>query len=150
PQSCLDAGERQPRQRQCRAARCRFAPRRLRSVPRPHELHGVLPEGSGADLCHRRPQAGHGPSRLRRARREASGAEVTRLNAALFAAQRASAAILAVAVTVHLATIIYAVRGGVTAAEILGRTRHNGWFLALYLVFVVAVAIHAPIGLRNI
>ena len=75
---------------------------------------------------------------------------MTRLNAALFVAQRASAAILAVAVTVHLATIIYAVRGGVTAAEILGRTRHNGWFLALYLVFVVAVAIHAPIGLRNI
>jgi fumarate reductase subunit C len=53
-------------------------------------------------------------------------------------------------VTVHLATIIYAVRGGLTAAEILGRTRHNGWFLALYLVFVLAVAIHAPIGLRNI
>jgi len=75
---------------------------------------------------------------------------MTRLSAALFVAQRGSAAILAVAVTVHLATIIYAVRGGLTAAEILGRTRHNGWFLALYLVFVLAVAIHAPIGLRNI
>ena len=75
---------------------------------------------------------------------------MTRLSAALFVAQRLTAAILAVAVTVHLATIIYAVRGGLTAAEILGRTRHNGWFLALYLVFVLAVAIHAPIGLRNI
>jgi fumarate reductase subunit C len=68
----------------------------------------------------------------------------------LFIAQRATAAILAFAVTVHLATIIYAVRGGLTAAEVLGRTRGNGWFLALYLVFVVAVAIHAPIGLRTI
>jgi fumarate reductase subunit C len=71
-------------------------------------------------------------------------------NAILFIAQRASAAVLAVAVTVHLATIVYAVRGGLTAAEILARTRHNGWFLALYAVFVIAVAIHAPIGLRNI
>ena len=68
----------------------------------------------------------------------------------LFFAQRASAAVLAFAVTVHLATIIYAVRGGLTAAEVLGRTRGNGWFLALYLVFVLAVAVHAPIGLRNI
>ena len=72
------------------------------------------------------------------------------MTAALFLAQRASAAVLAFAVTVHLATIIYAVRGGLTAAEVLGRTRHNGWFLALYVVFVLAVAIHAPIGLRAI
>ena len=72
------------------------------------------------------------------------------MTAALFLAQRASAAVLAFAVAIHLATIIYAVRGGLTAAEVLGRTRHNGWFLALYVVFVLAVAIHAPIGLRNI
>src|SRR4051812_35890569 len=68
----------------------------------------------------------------------------------LFVAQRATAFVLALAVAVHLATIIYAVRGGLTAADILGRTQGNGWFLALYLVFVTAVAIHAPIGLRNI
>jgi fumarate reductase subunit C len=73
-----------------------------------------------------------------------------RMNATLFIAQRATAAVLAFAVTVHLATIVYAVRGGLTAAEILARTRHNGWFLALYAVFVLAVAIHAPIGLRNV
>lgn len=72
------------------------------------------------------------------------------MTAALFLAQRASAAVLAFAVTVHLATIIYAVRGGLTAAEVLGRTRHNGWFLAFYVAFVLAVAIHAPIGLRNV
>jgi fumarate reductase subunit C len=74
----------------------------------------------------------------------------TNANALLFIAQRATAVVLAFAVTIHLATIIYAVRGGLTAAEILARTRGNGWFLALYAVFVVAVAIHAPIGLRNI
>ena len=72
------------------------------------------------------------------------------MTALLFVAQRATAAVLAVAVTVHLATIVYAVRGGLTAAEILARTQRNGWFLALYVVFVLAVAIHAPIGLRNI
>ena len=72
------------------------------------------------------------------------------VNAMLFLAQRASAGVLAFAVVVHLATIIYAVRGGLTAAEVLGRTRGNGWFLAFYALFVVAVAVHAPIGLRNI
>jgi fumarate reductase subunit C len=44
----------------------------------------------------------------------------------------------------------HAVRGGLTAAEVLGRTRGNGWFLAFYALFVVAVAVHAPIGVRNI
>ncbi len=72
------------------------------------------------------------------------------MTAILFLAQRASAAVLAFAVTVHLATIIYAVRGGLTAGEILARTRGNDWFLAFYLLFVFAVAVHAPIGLRSI
>ena len=72
------------------------------------------------------------------------------MTALMFLLQRASAVVLAFAVAVHLATIIYAVRVGLTAGEVLGRTRDNGWFLAFYLVFVLAVAIHAPIGLRNI
>src|SRR2546430_16978048 len=72
------------------------------------------------------------------------------MTAPLFIAQRATAAILVFAVSVHLATIIYAVRGGLDAADVLARTKGNGWFLALYLVFVIAVAIHAPIGLRTI
>jgi fumarate reductase subunit C len=47
----------------------------------------------------------------------------------LWLAQRASAAVLAICVVVHLATIIYAVQGGLTAGEILSRTRGNaGWF----------------------
>ena len=68
----------------------------------------------------------------------------------LWAAQRASAAVLGLCVVVHLITVIYAVRNGLSAEEILGRTRGNyGWF-AFYAVFVAAVAIHAPIGLRTI
>ena len=72
------------------------------------------------------------------------------MTAALFMAQRASAAVLAFAVAVHLATIIYAARAGMTAADVLARTHGNKAFLILYLVFVVAVAVHAPIGLRNV
>jgi fumarate reductase subunit C len=68
----------------------------------------------------------------------------------LFMAQRASAAVLAFAVAVHLATIIYAARAGMTAADVLARTHGNKAFLIVYLVFVVAVAVHAPIGLRNV
>ena len=68
----------------------------------------------------------------------------------LWIAQRASAAVLAVCVTVHLVTIVLAVRGGLTAAEIFSRTRGSVGWLAFYMVFVLAVAIHAPIGLRPV
>jgi len=68
----------------------------------------------------------------------------------LWLAQRASAAVLALCVVVHLATMIVAVRGGLTAAEILGRTRGSILWVAFYGVFVLGVSIHAPIGLRAI
>jgi len=68
----------------------------------------------------------------------------------LWIAQRASAAVLALCVLVHLATIIYAVQGGLTAAEILGRTRGSAAWFAFYSLFVLAVTIHAPIGLRPV
>ena len=73
-----------------------------------------------------------------------------RLDPTLWFVQRASAAVLALCVTVHLATIIYAVQGGLSAAEILGRTRGNAAWLAFYSVFVLAAAVHAPIGLRAV
>ena len=57
---------------------------------------------------------------------------------------------LALCVVVHLVTIIYAVRGGLTAAEILERTRGNVAWFAFYSLFVLAVTIHAPIGLRTV
>jgi fumarate reductase subunit C len=68
----------------------------------------------------------------------------------LWLAQRASAAVLALCVVVHLATMIYAIRGGITAAEILARTRGNAGWLAFYSLFVLAVTVHAPIGLRPV
>ena len=68
----------------------------------------------------------------------------------LWGAQRASALVLALCVAVHLLTLIYAVQSGLSAAEILGRTRGNALWLTFYLVFVAAVAVHAPIGLRTI
>jgi len=67
----------------------------------------------------------------------------------LWTAQRVSAAVLAVCVVAHLITVIYAVRNGLSAAEILGRTRGNAAWAAFYALFVLAVAVHAPIGLRN-
>jgi fumarate reductase subunit C len=73
-----------------------------------------------------------------------------RVETLLWTAQRASAAVLAVCVAVHLVTIIYAVRGGLTAAEILARTRGSLGWMVFYSLFVLAVAIHAPIGLRSI
>ena len=68
----------------------------------------------------------------------------------LWLAQRASAAVLAVCIVVHLVTMIYAVRGGLSAAEILARTQGNYAWFAFYTVFVLAVSIHAPIGLRTV
>ena len=68
----------------------------------------------------------------------------------LWVAQRASAALLALCVTVHLATMVYAIRGGLSAAEILSRTQGSAGWLAFYAVFVLAVTVHAPIGLRSV
>ena len=68
----------------------------------------------------------------------------------LWLGQRASALVLAVCVVVHLATVVLAVRGGLSAAEILGRTRGSFGWLAFSSIFVLAVAIHAPLGLRAI
>jgi fumarate reductase subunit C len=78
------------------------------------------------------------------------GRQKVRTQVLLWTAQRASAAILALCVFVHLVTIIYAVRHGLSAAEILGRTRGSAFWAGFYGLFVAAVAIHAPVGLRNI
>jgi fumarate reductase subunit C len=68
----------------------------------------------------------------------------------LFALQRFSAMLLAPLVLVHLGLIVYAVEDGLTAGEILGRTRDSlGWGL-FYGLFVLAASVHAPIGVRNV
>ncbi len=70
--------------------------------------------------------------------------------ARLWVLQRASAALLALCVAIHLATIVYAVRGGLSGAEILARTRGNWAVAAFYGAFVIACAVHVPIGLARI
>lgn len=74
----------------------------------------------------------------------------TRTQVLLWGAQRISAMVLALCVVVHLITMIYAVRNGLSAAEILGRTRGNIAWAGFYALFVAAVAVHAPVGLRTI
>ncbi|MSP49364.1 MAG: succinate dehydrogenase [Alphaproteobacteria bacterium] len=71
-----------------------------------------------------------------------------RLELWLYIAQRGSALVLAPLVLLHLAVILYAVSGGLSAGEILGRTRASLVWPATYGLFVVAAAIHAAIGLR--
>jgi fumarate reductase subunit C len=68
----------------------------------------------------------------------------------LWIAQRVTAAFLALAVAVHLVTIIIAVRGGLSAAEILARTRGSEAWLLFYAGFALAAGLHAAIGLRAI
>lgn len=68
----------------------------------------------------------------------------------LWAAQRASAAVLALTVMVHLGTMVYAIRGGLSAAEIIDRLSGNLAALVFYVVFLLAVSIHGAIGLRTI
>lgn len=70
--------------------------------------------------------------------------------ARLWYLQRISAMALAICVLIHIAVVIYAVRGGLSGAEILGRT-HGNWLVGLfYAVFVIACAVHVPIGLAKI
>ena len=68
----------------------------------------------------------------------------------LFLLQRLTALLMAPLVVVHLGLILYATRGGLTAAEILGRTEGSTFWAAFYGLFVVAAAIHAPLGVRTI
>ena len=72
------------------------------------------------------------------------------LQARLWYAQRISAMVLGLCVAIHLFIMFYAIRGGLTAAEILGRTQGNWLFAIFYEVFVLACFVHAPIGLANI
>lgn len=68
----------------------------------------------------------------------------------LWVVQRVTAMVLAVAVVVHLVTIIGAVRGGLSAAEILARTRGSEAWLLFYVAFALTAGLHGAIGLRNI
>ena len=73
-----------------------------------------------------------------------------RTQARLWYWQRMSAMVLALCVFVHIGIVIYAVRGGLSASQILGRTRGNVPMGLFYAAFVVACAVHVPIGLLRI
>ncbi|MET0537145.1 MAG: succinate dehydrogenase, partial [Xanthobacteraceae bacterium] len=72
------------------------------------------------------------------------------MNVRLYVWQRATAALMVPLVATHVAFTFYAMGRGLTAADILGRTRGSLLWACFYGVFVTAVAIHASIGVRNI
>jgi fumarate reductase subunit C len=72
------------------------------------------------------------------------------VNVRLYFWQRLTAALMVPLVLVHLAVIFYAIRNGLSAADILARTRGSVAWGVFYGVFVVAAAVHAPIGLRTV
>ncbi|GLS45365.1 succinate dehydrogenase [Methylobacterium sp. C25] len=72
------------------------------------------------------------------------------MNVRLYIWQRGTAALMAPLVLIHLAVMFYATRQGLTAHDILGRTRGSIAWAMFYGTFVVAAAIHASIGIRNI
>lgn len=72
------------------------------------------------------------------------------LNIRLYMAQRLSAMVMAPLVLGHIAVMIYAIEGGLTTAEILGRTQGSFLWFLFYGSFILAASIHAAIGLRVI
>jgi fumarate reductase subunit C len=72
------------------------------------------------------------------------------LDLKLFLLQRLSALVMVPLVFGHIAVMIYAIQGGLSAEEILARTRGSMAWAMFYGCFVVAVSIHAAIGLRVI
>jgi len=72
------------------------------------------------------------------------------MNVRLYVWQRLTAVVMAPLVVLHVAVILYASRSGMTAADILARTRGSLAWAACYGGFVAAVAIHAAIGVRNV
>jgi fumarate reductase subunit C len=72
------------------------------------------------------------------------------MNVRLYLWQRTTAALMAPLVIVHIGVIFYATRHGMSAADILARTRGSIAWAAFYGLFVLAVSIHASIGVRNV
>ena len=68
----------------------------------------------------------------------------------LYMLQRLSAVAMVPLVVGHLVTMIYAIQGGLSAEEILGRTEGSIFWFIFYSAFVLAVAIHGAIGLTVI
>lgn len=72
------------------------------------------------------------------------------MNVRLYILQRATAAVMVPLVLAHLVIIYYATSRGLSAAEILGRTRGSVGWGAFYALFVLAAATHGAIGVRMV
>jgi fumarate reductase subunit C len=70
------------------------------------------------------------------------------MNVRLYVLQRASAAIMVPLVVAHILVIFYATHRGLSATDILGRTRGSVGWGAFYALFVLAAAMHGAIGVR--
>ena len=66
----------------------------------------------------------------------------------IYLLQRISAMIMAPLVLLHLGVMIVAIQGGLDSTEILSRTRGSLFWGGTYGLFVLAVSIHAAIGIR--
>ena len=66
----------------------------------------------------------------------------------LYLLQRITAMIMAPLVILHLGVMIVAIQGGLDSAEILSRTQGSYFWGTSYGLFVLAVSIHAAIGIR--
>ena len=70
------------------------------------------------------------------------------LDTRLYLLQRITAMIMAPLVLLHLGVMIVAIQGGLDSAEILSRTRGSLFWGGTYGLFVLAVSVHAAIGIR--
>ena len=72
------------------------------------------------------------------------------IDARLYVLQRLTAIAMLPLIATHLILMIFAINGGLTAEEILGRTQGSiGWAL-FYGSFVLFAAVHGAIGFRTI
>jgi fumarate reductase subunit C len=72
------------------------------------------------------------------------------MNVRLYVLQRATAAVMAPLVLAHIAIIFYATSRGLSAADVLGRTRGSVGWGSFYTLFVLAAATHGAIGVRAV
>ena len=64
--------------------------------------------------------------------------------------QRGTAMLMVPLIITHIIVIIMAVQGGLSAEEILSRTRGSMAWAGFYGVFVFAASIHAGIGVQTV
>jgi len=68
----------------------------------------------------------------------------------LYIFQRLTAALMLPLILGHLAVIFYASSNGLSAADILGRTRGSFVWASFYGLFVLLAAVHGSIGVRAV